>query len=81
MKVLKGKIRRIKPMSIKLKDIETRVINEKDGTYAIACSALGVYSVGKTLAEARMNFEEALDLHLSVLRERAIKEVAVAPAS
>ncbi len=64
-------------MSIKLKDVETRVIKEKDGTYAIACSALGVYTVGKTLAEAKKNFEEALDLHLSVLKEKAIKEVAL----
>ncbi len=64
-------------MSIKLKDVETRVIKEKDGTYAIACSALGVYTVGKTLAEAKKNFEEALDLHLSILKEKAIKEVAL----
>jgi predicted RNase H-like HicB family nuclease len=64
-------------MSIKLKDVETRVIKEKDGTYAIACSALGVYSVGETLAEAKKNFEEALDLHLSALKEKAIKEIAL----
>ncbi len=67
-------------MSIKLKDVQTRVIKEKDGTYAIACSALGVYSIGKTLEEARKNFAEALDLHLSVLRDKAIKQVAVAMA-
>lgn len=41
----------------------------------MACSSLGVYSVGKTLAEAKNNFEEALDQHLAVLREKAVKEV------
>jgi predicted RNase H-like HicB family nuclease len=48
-------------------------IREQDGTYAIACSSLGVYTTGKTLAEAKRNFKEALDLHLSVLREKAIE--------
>jgi predicted RNase H-like HicB family nuclease len=63
-------------MSIKLRDVQTRVIKEKDGSYAIACSALGVYSVGKTMEEAKANFEEALELHLSALREKAIEAVA-----
>jgi predicted RNase H-like HicB family nuclease len=63
-------------MSIKLRDIKTRVIKEKDGSYAIACSALGVYTVGDTLAEAKKNFEDALELHLSALKERAIEAVA-----
>jgi len=31
-----------KAMSIK--DVQTRLIKEKDGSYAIACSALGVYT-------------------------------------
>jgi predicted RNase H-like HicB family nuclease len=62
-------------VSIKLKDVQTRVIREKDGSYAIACSSLGVYTTGKTLSEAKRNFEEALDLHLSVLREKAIEAI------
>jgi predicted RNase H-like HicB family nuclease len=62
-------------MSTKIRDVETKIIREKDGSYAIACSALGVYSVGKTLEEARKNFMEALDLHLGVLKEKAIETV------
>jgi predicted RNase H-like HicB family nuclease len=54
----------------KLRDIRTEVFQERDGSYAIVCSALGVYSVGKTLREAKRNFEEALDLLLSVVREK-----------
>jgi predicted RNase H-like HicB family nuclease len=63
-------------MSIKLRDIKTRVIKEKDGSYAIACSALGVYTVGGTLADAKKNFGDALELHLSALKERAIEAIA-----
>lgn len=81
MKLLKGNIQKTERMSIKLKDVETKLIKENDGSYAIACSALGVYSIGKTLAEAKKNFEEALDLHLSVLRNKAIKQVALAAAT
>lgn len=64
-------------LRLKLKDIVIEVIKEKDGSFGIACSALGVYSVGKTLEEAKKNFEKALDLHLSVIRERALKEIEV----
>ena len=39
-------------------------------------SALGVYTVRRTLTEAKRNFREALDLHLSVIREKATKEIA-----
>lgn len=67
---------RTKQMSIKLRDVRTKVIREKDGSYSVACSALGVYSAGKTLNEAKKNFEEALELHLSALREKAIEAVA-----
>ncbi len=63
-------------MSIKIKDVKTKIIREKDGSCAIACSALGVYSTGKTLEEAKKNFKEALELHLSVLKEKAIETVA-----
>jgi predicted RNase H-like HicB family nuclease len=57
---------------LKLREIKTEVIRETDGSYAVACSALGVYSVGKTQRDAKRHFEEALDLHLSVLKEKAI---------
>lgn len=66
-------------MALKLRDIKTEVIREKDGSYAVTCSALGVYSVGRTLTEAKRNFEEALDLHLSVLKEKATKQIATVP--
>jgi predicted RNase H-like HicB family nuclease len=32
--------------------------------------------VGETLAEAKKSFEEALELHLAALKERAIEAVA-----
>jgi len=63
-------------LALKLKDVRTEIMREDDGTYAVACSALGVYSVGRTLREAKRNFQKALDLHLSVLREKATKELA-----
>jgi len=63
-------------LALKLRDVKTEVIQEDNGSYAIVCSALGVYSVGKTLREAKRNFKQALDLHLSVLREKATKEIA-----
>ena len=63
-------------LSIKLRDVHTKVIREDDGSYSVACSALGVYSNGKTLEAAKKSFEEALELHLSVLKEKAIEAVA-----
>ena len=39
-------------MSVKIKDIKTKVIKEDEG-YSIACSALGVYSTGKNLQDAK----------------------------
>jgi len=68
-------------LALKLKDIKTEVIREDDGSYSIVCSALGVYSVGKTLEDAKRNFKEALNLHLSVLREKATKQVTAVTAS
>lgn len=63
-------------MSIRLRDVRTRIVKESDASYAIACSALGVYSVGKTLNQAKRNFEDALELHLSAMKEKAIEAVA-----
>jgi len=74
-KVMGGRTGISRPVSIKLRDVQTRITKEKDGSYAIACSALGVYSVGKTLTEAKHDFEEALELHLSALKEKAIEAV------
>ena len=60
---------------MKLKDVKTEVIEEDNGTYSVICSALGVYSVGKTLGEAKRNFQRALDLHLAVVKEKATREL------
>jgi predicted RNase H-like HicB family nuclease len=62
---------------LELKDVKTEIIQEDDGTYAVACSVLGVYSVGRTLREVKRNFQQALDLHLSVVREKATRKLAV----
>ena len=62
-------------MALKLKDVKTEVIVEDNGTYSVVCSALGVYSVGKTPVEAKRHFQNALDLHLSVAKEKATKEL------
>jgi len=62
-------------MSVKLRDIKTRVIRESDRSYSIACSALGVYSTGKNMKEAKKNFLKALELHLLVLREKATETI------
>jgi predicted RNase H-like HicB family nuclease len=64
-------------MSVKIKDIKTRMLKENDGSYSITCSALGVYSSGKTKQEAKKNFVKALELHLSVLREKATEAITV----
>ncbi len=58
-------------MSAKIKDIKTKMIKEDDESYSITCSALGVYSSGKTKKDAKKNFLAALEIHLSVLREKA----------
>jgi predicted RNase H-like HicB family nuclease len=64
-------------VSIKIKDVKTKVIKEDDGTCSIACSALGVYSTGKSLQDAKKNYLKAVRLHLSVLRDKATEVIAV----
>jgi predicted RNase H-like HicB family nuclease len=64
-------------MSVKVKDIKTKMIKEDDGSYSVTCSALGVYSSGKTKQSAKKNFLAALELHLSVLREKATETITV----
>jgi predicted RNase H-like HicB family nuclease len=71
----------VSDLALKLRDVRTEIIREGNGTYAVACSALGVHSVGKTIREAKRNFERALDLHLSVLREKARKDFATEAVS
>ena len=64
-------------MSVKIKYIKTKVIKEDEGSYSIACSALGVYSTGKNLQDAKKNYLKALELHLSVLRENATEAIVI----
>ncbi|SMH72510.1 protein of unknown function [Candidatus Nitrosotalea okcheonensis] len=64
-------------MSVKVKDVKAKIIKEDDGTYSIACSALGVYSTGKNLQDAKKNYLKAVRLHLSVLREKATEAITV----
>ena len=47
-------------MSVKIKDIKTKVIKEDNGSYSIACSALGTYSTGKNLQDATKNYLAAI---------------------
>jgi len=63
-------------MSVKIKDIKTKMIKD-DGSYSVTCSALGVYSSGKTKQSAKKNFLAALELHLSVLKEKATEVITV----
>jgi len=63
-------------MSVKIKDIKTKVIKEDEG-YSIACSALGVYSTGKNLQDAKKNYPKVLELHLSVLQEKATEAIVI----
>ncbi len=53
------------------------MIKEDDGSYSIICSALGVYSSGKNQLDAKKNFLSALELHLSVIREKATEAITV----
>jgi predicted RNase H-like HicB family nuclease len=64
-------------MSVKVKDVKAKVIKEDDGSYSIACSALGVYSTGKTLQGAKKNYLKAIKLHLSILKDKATESIAV----
>ena len=64
-------------MSVKVKDVKAKIIKEDDGTFSIACSALGVYSTGKNLQDAKKNYLKAVRLHLSVLRDKATESIAV----
>ncbi len=57
--------------------IRVRLFQEKDGSWAAACSSLGVYSVGRTRAQAVRRFRDALDLHLDVIREKAMAALSV----
>lgn len=49
----------------------TVIVTPEDGVYIVDVPALpGCHSVGDTLVEAISNAQEAIELYLSVLRER-----------
>jgi len=60
----------------KIRQVEVEVLKEDNGSYAIACSSLGVYTVGETLREAKRNFMEALDLHFDAIRQNALRTLS-----
>ena len=64
-------------MSVKVKDVKAKIFKEDDGSYSVSCSALGVYSNGKTLKDAKRNYLKAVRLHLSVLKEKATESIMV----
>jgi len=45
-------------------ELPANIIRENDGSYAIACKNLRVYSVAKTLSEVKKNLADALLLHI-----------------
>jgi predicted RNase H-like HicB family nuclease len=63
-------------METLVKSLKVRVFQEKDRSWAAACSVLGVYATGRTLAELKKNFAEALDLHLNVVRQKAVAAIS-----
>jgi len=63
-------------LSVKIKDIKTTIVKEDDDSYSVICSALGIYSTGRNKQDAKKNFLKALELHLSVLKEKATKIIA-----
>ena len=64
-------------MPVKIKDVKAKAIREEDGTYSIACSALGAYNTGKNLQDAKKNYLKAVRLHLSVLQDKATESITV----
>jgi predicted RNase H-like HicB family nuclease len=64
-------------MSAKIKDVKAKVVKEYDGSYSIACSALGVYSTGKNLSDAKKNYLKAIKPHLSVLKDKSTESIVV----
>jgi len=60
--------------------VQTRQSAPANNTCDKTFFCLGVYSVGRTLKEAKRNFRDALDLHLSVLREKTRRKLATVVA-
>ena len=62
--------------------LEIILEQEKDGGYSVHCPALkGCHSQGETREEALKNIQEAIELYLEVVNEKAVKVVRQQPRS
>ena len=62
--------------------LEIVLEQEEDGGYSVHCPALkGCHSQGETREEALKNIQEAIELYLEVINEKAAKEVLQRPRS
>ncbi|MCD6206439.1 MAG: type II toxin-antitoxin system HicB family antitoxin [Methanosarcinales archaeon] len=62
--------------------LEIILEQEEDGRYSVHCPALkGCHSQGETREEALENIQEAIELYLEVVNEKAVKVVRQQPRS
>ena len=62
--------------------LEIILEQEEDGRYSVHCPALkGCHSQGETREEALKNIQEAIELYLEVVNEKAVKVVRQQPRS
>jgi len=62
--------------------LEIILEQEEDGGYSVHCPALkGCHSQGETREEALKNIQEAIELYLEVVNEKAVKVVRQQPRS
>ena len=62
--------------------LEIILEQEADGGYSVHCPSLkGCHSQGETREEALKNIQEAIELYLEVINEKAVKEGLRQPRS
>ncbi len=60
--------------------LEIILEQEEDGGYSVHCPALkGCHSQGETQEDALKNIQEAIELYLEVVNEKAVKVVRQQP--